>query len=178
MDLRHCSRQRSRGDNRIINEPAPSGLDERDCAMTEPIDVIELLDAADDANEIRLLYLRIVEELSSHEAVEQAVLFPAFHAAFFADGDDTLAHRMGEHEELNEMLAEMSNLAPDCYAFIKRGSALLLELKGHFLIEEETVFALMRSDFTAEALIELGTRAIIAKAHSPAFPVAHPTYVQ
>ena len=156
--------------------------------MTEPIDVIELLerdhrlinglveqlDAADDPAEIRLLYLRIVEELSSHEAAEQEVVFPAFHAAFVADGDDTLAHRMGEHEELNETLAEMRNLAPDCFAFIKRGSALLLELKGHFLIEEETVFTRMRSDFTAEALAELGRRAIIAKAHSPAFPVAHP----
>ena len=160
--------------------------------MTEPIDVIELLerdhrlinglveqlDAVDDANEIRHLYLRIVEELSSHEAVEHAVLFPAFHAAFTADGDDTLAHRMGEHEELNETLAEMSNLAPDCFAFIKRGSALLLELNGHFLIEEETVFTRMRSDFTAEALIELGRRATIARAQSPAFPVAHPTHVQ
>lgn len=146
--------------------------------MTDPIDVIDLLerdhrlidglveqlDAADDSAEIRHLYLRIVEELSSHEAVEHDVVFPAFHAAFIADGDDTLAHRMGEHEELNEMLAEMSDLAPDCMAFIKRGSALLLELKGHFLIEEETVFSRMRSDFTSEALIELGRRAIIAKA--------------
>jgi len=160
--------------------------------MTEPIDVIELLerdhrlisglveqlDAVDDANEIRHLYVRIVEELSSHEAVEQAVLFPAFHAAFIADGDDTLAHRMGEHEELNETLAEMSNLAPDCFAFMKRGSALLLELKGHFSIEEETVFTRMRSDFTAEALIELGREAIIAKTHAPAFPGARPTHVQ
>ena len=85
----------------------------------------------------------IVEELSSHEAVEQEVVFPAFHAAFVAGGDDTLAHRIGEHEELNETLAEMSHLAPDCFAFIKRGSALLLELKGHFLIEEETVFTRM-----------------------------------
>jgi len=160
--------------------------------MTEPIDVIELLerdhrlinglveqlDAVDDANEIRHLYLRIVEELSSHEAVEQAVLFPAFHAAFIADGDATLDHRTREHEELNETLAEMSTLPPNSFAFIKRGSALLLELKGHFLIEEETVFTRMRSGFTAEALIELGRRAIIAKAHCPAFPVAHPTHVQ
>ncbi len=156
--------------------------------MTEPIDVIELLerdhrlinglveqlDAADDPAEIRHLYLRIVEELSAHEAVEQEVVFPAFRAAFVADGDDTLSHRMGEHEELNEMLSEMRSLAPDGFAFIKRGSALLLELEGHFLVEEETVFTRMRSEFTPDALIELGRRAIIAKAHSPAFPGKHP----
>ena len=68
--------------------------------MTDPIDVIELLerdhrlinglveqlDEVDDATEIRHLYLRIVEELSAHEAVEQAVLFPAFRAAFASSG--------------------------------------------------------------------------------------------
>ena len=160
--------------------------------MTELIDVIELLerdhrlindlveqlDAADDSAEIRHLYLRIVEELSAHEAVEQEVVFPAFHAAVVTDGDDTLFHRMGEHEEMNEMLAEMRTLAPNSFAFIKRGSALLLELKGHFLIEEETVFTRMRREFTSEALIELGELAVVAKAHSPAFPVAHPTHVR
>ncbi len=151
--------------------------------MTEPIDVIELLeldhrlinclveqlDAVDDPAEIRDLYVRIVDELSAHEAVELEVVFPAFHAAFRADGDATLSHRMGEHEELNEMLAEMRRLAPESFAFIKRGSALLLELKCHFLVEEETVFARMRSEFAPEALIELGRRAIVAKAHSRAF---------
>ena len=138
--------------------------------MTAPIDVIELLerdhrringlveelDATDDPAQIRHLYLRIVEELSAHEAVEQAVLFPAFRAAFAADGDDTLSHRIGEHEELNEMLAEMRTLAPDSFGFIKRGSALLLELIGHFLIEEETVFARLRRELTPDALVELG----------------------
>ena len=137
--------------------------------MTEAIDVIELLerdhrlinglveqlDAADDPAEIRDLYLRIVEKLSEHEAIEQEVVFPAFHAAFAAD-DDTLAHRMGEHEELNETLAEMRSLAPEGFQFIKRGSALLLELKGHFLVEEETVFTRMRNEFAPEALLELG----------------------
>jgi iron-sulfur cluster repair protein YtfE (RIC family) len=152
--------------------------------MDEPIDVIELLerdhrlindlveqlDALHDPAEIRQLYLRIVEGLSAHEAVEQAVLFPAFRAAFVAEGDDTLSPRIGEHEEMNEMLAEMRTLAPDSFAFVKRGSALLLELKGHFLVEEETVFSRMRREFTREDLIELGRRAIIAKAHAPAFP--------
>ncbi|HEX4983349.1 MAG TPA: hemerythrin domain-containing protein, partial [Ilumatobacteraceae bacterium] len=62
--------------------------------MTNQIDVIDLLlsdhrlidglaeqlDAADDPVEIRRLFLRIVEELAAHEAVEQEVVFPAFRA--------------------------------------------------------------------------------------------------
>ena len=126
--------------------------------------------------EIHHLYLRIVEELSAHEAAEQEVLFPAFHSAFFADGGVTLSRRLGEHEELNAMLAEMRSLAPDGFGFLKRGSALLLELKNHFLVEEETVFTRMRSELTSDALIELGRRAIIAKAHSPAVPGEHPHF--
>jgi iron-sulfur cluster repair protein YtfE (RIC family) len=156
--------------------------------MSQQIDVIELLerdhrsinqlveqlDAATDPIDIRGLYLRVVEELSAHEAAEQQVLFPAFREKFAAASDGILVTRMGEHEEMNEMLAEMRSLAPDCYAFIKRGSALLLEIKGHFQLEEETVFDRMRSAFDHQELVELGIRVTAVKQHSPAFPDEHP----
>ena len=102
------------------------------------------------------------------------MLFPAFRAKFATASDDTLEHRMGEHEELNELLAEMRSLAPDAYAFVKRGSALLLEIQGHFLLEEETVFDRMRSAFDHQELVELGERVAAVKQHSPAFPDEHP----
>jgi hemerythrin superfamily protein len=156
--------------------------------MTNRIDVIELLlsdhrmidglaeqlDGSDDPAEIRRLYLRIGEQLAAHEAAEQQVLYPAFRASLDMADDDTLDHRMGEHEELNGLLAEMRTLAPDGFDFTKRGSALLLEVKGHFQREEESVFARMRDVFSADELAELGTRALAAKQHSPAFPDDHP----
>jgi hemerythrin HHE cation binding domain-containing protein len=134
----------------------------------------EELDTVDDPAEIRRLYLRIVEELAAHEAAEQAVVFPAFRAALEIAGDDTLARRMGEHEELNETLAEMRSLAPDSLDFTKRGSSLLLEIKGHFLREEESVFARMRATMSVEELADLGARVIAVKHHAPAFPVDRP----
>ncbi|MGD9996746.1 MAG: hemerythrin domain-containing protein [Ilumatobacteraceae bacterium] len=154
----------------------------------EPIDIIELLerdhrvidglvaelDEATDAAAIRRIFLRIVDELSAHETVEHEVLYPAFHAAV-ADADGILAHRVAEHEELNELLDEMRGLAPDGFAFLKRGSALLLELQGHFQSEEQTVFERMRRELGREALVELGRRAIIARSHAPAFPAEHRT---
>ena len=145
---------------------------ERDHRLID--ELAEQLDDADDPAEIRRLFLRIVEELSAHEAAEQEVVFPAFRAMLETADDDTLAHRMGEHEELNELLAEMRSLAPDGFGFIKRGSALLLEIKGHFLLEEESVFAPMRAALSADELAELGSRAIAVKQHSPAFPDDHP----
>jgi hypothetical protein len=161
----------------------PFGYVRKDTAMTNRLNVIELLerdhrmidqlaeqlDDADDPSEIRRLFLRIVEELSAHEAAEQEVLFPAFRSMVDASSDHTLDHRMGEHEELNELLAEMRTLPPDGFAFVKRGSALLL-----FQIEEETVFERMRAALTADQLAELGGRAVIAKQHCPAFPHDHP----
>jgi iron-sulfur cluster repair protein YtfE (RIC family) len=166
----------------------PFGYFRKDTAMTHRLNVIEMLerdhrlidqlaeqlDDADDPSEMRRLFLRIVEELSAHEAAEQEVLFPAFRSMVDASSDHTLDHRMGEHEELNELLAEMRTLPPDGFAFVKRGSALLLEIKGHFQVEEETVFERMRAALTADQLAELGGRAVIAKQHCPAFPHDHP----
>jgi hypothetical protein len=158
-----------------------------DSAMSEQIDAIEMLlrdhreidelaeqlDTVDDPAEIRRLYLRIVEELAAHEAAEQEVVFPAFQAALEVADDNTLARRMGEHEELNETLAEMRSLAPDGFDFTKRGSALLLEIKGHFLREEESVFAQMRATMSADDLVELGRQVLQVKQHAPASPADH-----
>ena len=157
--------------------------------MTERLDAIELLlrdhrviwaiaeqlDAADDPTEIRGLFLLLVEQLAAHEAVEQQVIFPAFRASLEGAGHDTLDLRMGEHEELNELLAEMRSLAPDGFAFTKRASALVLEIEEHFRREEETVFMSMRSSFSTDQLVELGDRALEVRRHSPAFPDDHPS---
>jgi hypothetical protein len=51
---------------------------------------------------------------------------------------------------------------------------LLLEVKNHFQREEESVFANMRAAFSADELVELGSRALAVKQHSPAFPDDHP----
>ena len=132
------------------------------------------LEAADDPAEIRSLFLQVGQELAAHEAVEQQVLFPAFRLALAATGDDTLERRMGEHEEVNELLAEMRILAPDGFGFTKRASALMLEVNSHFQLEEDTVFARMRAALTPDQLAELTAKAASAKRHAPAFPDDHP----
>ncbi|HEY5934619.1 MAG TPA: hemerythrin domain-containing protein, partial [Kofleriaceae bacterium] len=126
----------------------------------------EQLEAADDPDEIRRLFQRMIEELTAHEAAEQEVVFPAFRTTCEVAGDTTLERRIGEHEELDGLLLEMRSLAPDCFGFAKRGSALLLDVKGHFEREEESVFTEMRAAFSADELVELGRRALAAKQHA------------
>ena len=131
--------------------------------------LIEELERVDDPAALRQIFFSIVEELAAHEAAEQEVVFPAFRAKVEAAGDTTIAHRMGEHEELNELLAEMRGLAPNGFGFTKRGSALMLDVKAHFLKEEETVFARMRELLSTDDLAELGRQALEAKQQAPAF---------
>jgi hemerythrin superfamily protein len=141
--------------------------------MTDQIDAIDLLvrehraidalaaqlDDTDDPAEIDRLFRRIVEMLAAHEAMEHEVIFPAFRAAIHDGSDHTIDRREGEHEELNDVIAEMQSLAPDSFGFEKRASALLLDVRGHMEREEESVFARMRELMTADALADLGARA-------------------
>ena len=126
-------------------------------------DLAERLDSVTDHDEIRALYRQIVDGLLAHEAIEQEVLFPAFRELLTAGETAPLAERLGEHEELNELLAEMRDLDSDGFAFLKRGSALLLEMERHFELEEESVFARMREQLPKDQLVELGRRALAAK---------------
>jgi iron-sulfur cluster repair protein YtfE (RIC family) len=129
-------------------------------------DLAAQLDSITDTDEISRLYVLIVDALLAHEAIEHEVLFPAFRALLTTAGDRILEHRMGEHEELNAMLVEMRELDPSGFAFIKRGSALLQEMEGHFAREEQSVFARMRAEMAHDELVDLGRRAIALKSAS------------
>lgn len=122
-------------------------------------DLAERLDAVTDDDEIRDLYRQIVDGLLAHEAIEQDVLFPAFRSMIADDATVPLAARVGEHEELNSLLSEMRDLDAHDFAFVKRASALLLEVERHFELEEESVFAPMRAQLGREELVALGRRA-------------------
>jgi len=141
--------------------------------MTNQIDAIDLLlgehrsietlvdqfDAAEDPVQIRALFRELVDRLAAHEAIEQEIVFPAYRQAVEASDDDAVEHRLGEHDELNQLLDEMRGFDPDDLGFIKRESAFVLEIREHLLREEEGVFARMRQLFTPEQLIELADRA-------------------
>lgn len=125
-------------------------------------DLAERLDSVTDADEITDLYRQIVDGLMAHEEIENRVLFPAYREMLHADRPARLEERIGEHDELNDLLAEMHDFDARDFAFVKRGSALLLEIERHFELEEGSVFAQMREQLPKEQLIELGRRAFDA----------------
>jgi iron-sulfur cluster repair protein YtfE (RIC family) len=128
-------------------------------------DLAERLDSTSDSEVLRDLFRQIVDALKAHESIEHEVLFPAFRQMITAGDDNatTLDARLGEHDELNSLLDEMCGLDCDCYAFVKRGSALLLELEGHFAREEASVFTPMRERMDPDELLRLGEHALSVK---------------
>jgi hemerythrin superfamily protein len=151
--------------------------------MTEAADVIDVLladhrvigklldelEAAERPEDIRRLYLRIATELAAHEAAEQEVVFPALAVATGSGSGE----RLGEHEEINDLLAEMQQLGPSSFAFTKRAAALVLDLRAHFECEEEYVFPRLRELFPPERLEELADAVAVVKDAAPAFPPTH-----
>lgn len=132
--------------------------------------LIEQLEESDDPTATRSLFAQVGHDLAVHEAIEQQVLFPAFAVALAANGDTTLDRRMGEHDEMNELLAEMRTLSPDGFGFAKRASALLLEANNHFQFEEDSVFMRMRSEMSEDELEALATQALAVKQHASTLP--------
>ena len=143
--------------------------------MTDQVDALELLledharlvaiaerlDGCDDPDDAAALVRLFVDELTRHEAVERELVFPTFRDAFDdGDADESVERRLGEHEELDDVVAEMLALTPETYGFVKRASALLCDVRGHFAREEESVFLRMRDGMTTEELAALGERIV------------------
>jgi hemerythrin superfamily protein len=155
--------------------------------MTESHDVIQLLtedhraivglaerlDAAEDPTVVKDLFLHVVERLAAHEAAETQVLFPAVRASSPAGAGEATS-RMNEHDEINELLAEMRSLPPDGLAFAKRASALLLDIQNHFQAEEDDLFPRLTAAMQPIELFRLGAEVHRVMEHAPAFPAEPP----
>jgi hemerythrin superfamily protein len=127
------------------------------------------LDAEEEAGQLRLVFHVFVRKLAAHEAGEQQVVFPAFRDAVRTGGIEAL-RRSGEHEEINELLAEMRHLTPADVGFEKRAAALIVELEAHFAAEEEDLFPQLRAAFSPGELMALGDRVRAVAETAPPFP--------
>lgn len=133
-------------------------------------ELLDRLDAEDRPDELRALFLRIAGDLAAHEAAENNVVFPAARAAI-SGTDIEVIELLAEHDEVNSLLAEMLPLDPAGLGFLKRASALILELRAHFAEEEELLFPHLRAALDPAELIALAAQVRAAKWSAPLFPV-------
>ena len=131
--------------------------------------LVKELDAEEQVDRLRTLFDLFVGQLAAHEAGEQQVVFPVYCDAVRA-GSIEARRRTDEHEEINELLAEMRNLTPDDVGFEKRAGALSVELDAHFAAEEEDVFPELRASLSPGELMALGDRVRAIAKTAPLFP--------
>lgn len=120
-------------------------------------DILEQLDAEDRPAETEAVFYRLVTALAAHEAAEEDIVFPAFQAALGPDQYE-ISGLLDEHEEIDLLVTEMRQMSPASFGFLKRASALCVELQEHLAEEEEMLFPLLRSVLDPRQLLELAER--------------------
>ena len=131
--------------------------------------LVEELDKEENPARLSSLFDLLARKLAAHEAGEQQVVFPAFRDAVKSN-DDMARRRADEHEEINELLAEMRVLTAYDHGFEKRAGALCVQLEAHFAAEEEDVFPRLVSSISRAGLMALGDRMVAVQEAAPAFP--------
>jgi hemerythrin superfamily protein len=121
-----------------------------------------------------VFFVRIVRELAAHERAEQEIVFPAFRSALPA-ADAEEHERLGEHGEINELLAEMRKLVADEPGFDARAAALRLGLQAHFRAEEVSVFPRLRACLNRHQLVELAEQVMTARDEQPETSTTSPS---
>lgn len=125
---------------------------------------------ADEVEELGHLRDRILEQLATHAAIEEQLLYPALREAA---GDDVL-EALEEHHVVKATLAELERMAPTHERF-RAKMAVLAENVRHHVGEEEGddgLFALARTHLDQPQLEAMAEKAKTIRAVGPTRP--HP----
>jgi hemerythrin superfamily protein len=116
-----------------------------------------------------VLLVRLSRELATHESAEQGITFPALRSALPA-GDTPERERLSEHEDINQLVADMQRLMPEEPGFDARATTLRVQLYEHFHAEEMVVFPRLRACLDRHQLVDLAEQIMTARADQPAAP--------
>jgi hypothetical protein len=95
-------------------------------------------------------------EVSAHAAAEEESLY----AAMLGDPDlrDEARHSVAEHKEIDDLLGELQEAAPDDPDWCDKFGALRHRYTHHIDEEEEEMFPAAEKHFSAEKAAELGAK--------------------
>ena len=114
---------------------------------------------------------RIVEELSTHAAIEEQLFYPVTRATV-PGIDDEVLESIEEHHIVKWVLAELEHLDPHDERFAAKVTVLIENVRHHVEEEEDDYFPKVRDELGRSALTELGDAMVTAKATAPTRP--HP----
>lgn len=114
---------------------------------------------------------KVIEQLSTHAAIEEQLLYPAIRAKL-PDEQSTVLEALEEHHAAKLMLSEIEKLAPTAERFDAKFTVLIENVRHHVKEEEDELFPKVREAFTVQELEELGEAMAKAKQKAPTRP--HP----
>jgi len=128
--------------------------------------------AGDNAHvEKRRIVDRIIEELSTHAAIEEQVFYPVARAAV-SGVEDIVLESLEEHHIVKWTLSELEGLDPAEERFDAKVTVLIESVRHHVKEEETEFFPKVRKALSRAALNELGEALASAKKSAPTHP--HP----
>lgn len=114
---------------------------------------------------------RIIEELSTHAAVEEQLFYPVTRATVPETEGDAL-ESIEEHHIVKWVLAELDGMDPTDERFDAKVTVLIEHVRHHVAEEEDDYFPKVRSELGRNALTELGDAMVAARDTAPTKP--HP----
>jgi hemerythrin-like domain-containing protein len=121
--------------------------------------------------EKRKLADRIVEELSTHAAIEEQVFYPVARATV-PDTEDVVLESLEEHHIVKWVLSELDGMDPAEERFDAKMTVLIENVRHHVEEEEQEFFPKVRAELDRNALAEVGQAMETAKQMAPSHP--HP----
>jgi hemerythrin superfamily protein len=112
---------------------------------------------------------KIIEALSVHAAIEEAVFYPAVRSEV-PDTDDDILEAVEEHHIVKWVLAELDSLTPQDERYDAKVTVLIENVRHHVEEEESELFPEVRSALGRKRLAELGADLEEAK-KSPTKPL-------
>ena len=119
----------------------------------------------------RTIVNQIVEELSTHAAIEEELFYPATRATV-PGVDDMVLESIEEHHIVKWVLSEVEHMDPHEEAFDAKVTVLIENVRHHVEEEEGDYFPKVRKELGRKALTELGDAMEAAKSTAPTRP--HP----
>jgi hemerythrin-like domain-containing protein len=114
---------------------------------------------------------KMIQELTTHSYIEEAIFYPAARLEI-ADTKDSVLESVEEHHVVAWLLSEIGKLDPADETFDAKVTVLIENVEHHIEEEEQELFPEVREKLSRHRLTELGERMAAAKVEAPADPLA------
>ncbi len=106
---------------------------------------------------------QIIEELSVHAEMEEAICYPRFQEAFTNEQDEMIEEAYVEHSGVKSILSDLTTLQPDQPEFDANVKVLMEQVRHHVKEEEGEMLPAVEKEIPQEILATMGDEMVTFK---------------